>query len=226
MSEAVVQATLPHLSPPVRAMVQLQMLTGARSDEVCALRAVDIDRTDPEVWIYRPQRHKTAHHGQERVVFIGPRAQAVILPFLAPNLAAYLFRPEAARAWRAERQRSKHPSSMTLHGAHCTERSRVKVPVRPLRERYDKNTYAQAVRRACRLAFPAPPGLDDEQARAWRRQHSWHPHQLRHTFGTAVRARHGAEMVGTMLGDQSPNMVAVYAEANIERGRTVAKQLG
>ncbi len=53
VADAVVEATLPFVLPPVRAMIRLQRLTGARPGEVCAMRACDIDMTGA-VWLYRP----------------------------------------------------------------------------------------------------------------------------------------------------------------------------
>ena len=43
--EDLVQAVLPHVPSVVAAMIQLQMLTGMRPGEVCAMRACDIDHT-------------------------------------------------------------------------------------------------------------------------------------------------------------------------------------
>ena len=40
---------------------------------------MDVDQTGT-VWRYRPQSHKTEHHGRERVVFIPVQAQAIIAP--------------------------------------------------------------------------------------------------------------------------------------------------
>lgn len=51
-----VEKTLPHLSLHVRAMVRLQMLTGARPGEVCLLKPEHLDLTG-EVWVWRPQEH-------------------------------------------------------------------------------------------------------------------------------------------------------------------------
>src|SRR5262249_52884377 len=61
-----VRAVLPHVLPPVRAMIELQRLTGARPGEVCILRDCDVDRSGP-VWLYRPTRHKTTHKGKDRL---------------------------------------------------------------------------------------------------------------------------------------------------------------
>jgi len=76
-----VAATLLHLDAHLRAMVELQRRTGMRPGEVCGLTQEEVDRS-ADVWLYRPARHKTAHHGRDRVVPIGPRARAVLTAFL------------------------------------------------------------------------------------------------------------------------------------------------
>src|SRR5262249_12070837 len=76
--DAAVDATLPHLPAVVADMVRLQRYTGARPAEVCILRPCDLDRSG-DVWLYRPQTHKTQHHGRDRVILIGPMAQEVLL---------------------------------------------------------------------------------------------------------------------------------------------------
>jgi len=81
VDDTVVDATLPHLRPVVTAMVQFERLTGARPDEVCRMRPRDIDRSG-EIWRYVPESHKTEHHGRDRIVFIGPRAQEILRPYL------------------------------------------------------------------------------------------------------------------------------------------------
>ena len=74
VQDSVVEATLPLLPPIVRHMVQIQRLTGVRPGELCIMRPSDIDRTG-DVWTYTPERHKTEHHGKDRSIAIGPRAQ-------------------------------------------------------------------------------------------------------------------------------------------------------
>jgi len=53
-----------------------------RPGEVVQMRMEDIDLSG-EIWIYRPSSHKTEHHGRERLGPVGPKAQAVLQPFLA-----------------------------------------------------------------------------------------------------------------------------------------------
>jgi integrase len=97
--EAVVDATLPCLPTVVADMVRLQRLTGARPAEMCILRPCDVDRSG-EVWSYRPASHKTEHHGRERVILIGPKAQAVLLPYILRDAETYCFAPDEGESRR------------------------------------------------------------------------------------------------------------------------------
>ncbi len=76
-----IDAVKPYVSRQVWAMIQLQLLTAARGGEVAAIRPCDIDTTG-KIWIYQPVEHKTAHHGHSRTIYLGPRAQEVLRPFL------------------------------------------------------------------------------------------------------------------------------------------------
>lgn len=85
-----VEATLPHLDPdPARravleAMVRTQLLTGCRPGELCGLRAADVDRAG-DVWRWEVDAHKTLHRQARRrpkPIFVGPKAQAVLGPYL------------------------------------------------------------------------------------------------------------------------------------------------
>lgn len=60
VAEEVVRDTLPHMPRAVAAMVEVQLLTGCRVNEVVAMKAKDVDRAS-EPWEYRPGRHKTDH---------------------------------------------------------------------------------------------------------------------------------------------------------------------
>jgi integrase len=77
-----VDATLPFLTSPVRAMAQLQLCTGMRPGEVTATRTIDID-TSGKTWRYRPGSdqgphgaHKNAWRGQDRVVILDRRRRS------------------------------------------------------------------------------------------------------------------------------------------------------
>lgn len=105
VADDVVERTLPHLPPVVGDMVRFQRLTGARPGEVCSIRPMDLDRTG-KVWEYRPASHKTQHVGRERVVFIGPQAQAILVPYLLLPADACCFSPAESENKRRQEMRA------------------------------------------------------------------------------------------------------------------------
>jgi integrase len=95
-----IEVTRNHVSRQVQALIDLQLLTGARPGESVVLRRADID-TSAEPWKYKPLQHKTAHHDQERIVRFGPKAHGILSGFLldrAPE--AFLFSPAEAERER------------------------------------------------------------------------------------------------------------------------------
>jgi integrase len=113
VADAWVDAIRPPLvSPVVRAMIDLQLLTGMRPGEVWQMRTCDIGR-DFEVWHYTPQTHKSAPHGDERVIHLGPQAQDVVRPYLKLDTQAYLFSPAASDEWWREQRRAARKTPLS-----------------------------------------------------------------------------------------------------------------
>jgi integrase len=77
VADDIVDATMPFVCPVVADMVRFQRLTGCRPGEVRDLRPMDVDRGG-KVWQDRPATHKTTHKGRERIIFIGPKAKAIL----------------------------------------------------------------------------------------------------------------------------------------------------
>ena len=141
VSDADIDATLPHLPDAVRAMVQFQRLTSCRPVEVRILRPGDVN-TDVDVWVYRPKSHKTEHHGRERRIYIGPKAQMMLRPWLLRPAEAYCFSP-----------RESAKSEVSTYGA-AAEPARGFHHPRPSRRRdhYSKDAYGRAIL-SSRIAF-------------------------------------------------------------------------
>jgi site-specific recombinase XerC len=84
-----VEAAIPFLHPePTKraifeAMVRLQLVSGLRPGELCAMTPGHLDRTRGDLWRYEPHDHKNRHRGARRVVWIGPRGQAILATLLA-----------------------------------------------------------------------------------------------------------------------------------------------
>jgi integrase len=233
VDNATIDATLPYLPDVPADMVRFQRLTGARPGEVCILRPCDIDRTG-DVWLYRPESHKTQHHGKERNILIGPKAQAVLLRYLARDHEAYCFRPcdSMGKHFAARNAARKTPLS-------CGNRpgtNRRKKPRKAPGERYAVDAYRRAIANACDKAFPHPElsgvpldKLAPEQVvelRAWQSAHRWAPNQLRHAAATEVRREFGLEAAQVILGHSQANITQVYAERDLAKGVLVAAAIG
>ncbi len=242
VADAVVDATLPHLMPTVVAMVEVQRLTGMRPGEVCAMTTGAID-TSGRVWLYKPDHHKTAHHGHSRVIALGPRAQAAISRHLRPDLSAPLFSPAESER---ERRAAAHGRRVTPDNAGNTiGTNRRRRPVRTPSDCWDTQAYGRAIGYGCRRAFPLPSLLDrrDGETRAawwarlsaeeheavkrWWREHSWAPNQLRHARATEVRRTFGLEGAAATLGHSKLETTAEwYAERSRELAERVALAIG
>jgi integrase len=217
-----VEAVLPHVSPQVRAMIRLQLLTGMRSGEVCIMRSCDIDTTG-KLWVYRPAHHKTQHHGHVREVYLGPKAQDVLRPFLKADLAAYVFDPRDAERHRRQNQHARRRTPLAYGNRPGT--NLVTERRRQPGDHYTNESYRRAISRACDAADQfAKGGLmigNDERAIP-----SWHPHQLRHTAATELRKTHGLEAAQVILGHRTLTVTQVYAEKNVEAAMKIMTAVG
>lgn len=107
-----VDATMPLLSGQVATMIELQLATGMRPGEVCAMSMEQIDRSDPAAWIYRLRQHKTLHRGKDRFIPLLPQKQRLLVPFLRADDEP-LFQPREAEAERRREQRAARVTRLT-----------------------------------------------------------------------------------------------------------------
>lgn len=217
-----VNAVLPNVSPPVAAMIQLQLLTGMRAGEVVIMRPSDIDRSRP-IWVYEPSRHKTQYRGKLRQIPLGPQAQEVLTPFLDRPGDQHLFSPVEAEAWRND-QRAVHRSNgrkTKIYPSELRSREKRKIAAkrrrskRPKRNCYDVDAFRRSVtygiERTRKLGVWIP---------------HWHPHQLRHAFATRVRKQFGLDGAQVALGHSHADVTQTYAEVNLAKAAEIARQIG
>lgn len=209
VGKADVEATKAHLSTPLRLAVELQELTAARPGEILSMRPMDVDRTDSDVWVYVPERHKTAMHGHARKIYLGPRAQTLVAPYLLNREPGdYIVSPKEGMAEYLENRKANRktpPSCGNKPGSN-----RRKRPQRRPRERYDVAGYRTAIKRACERAEVTP----------------WHPHRLRHTAATELRREFGLEVASILMGHRDVGISQVYAERDESKAREVARKVG
>lgn len=236
IDDAVVDATLPLLPQVVADMVRFQRLTGARPGEVCQLRPCDIDRSET-VWKYTPREHKTEHHGKERTIFIGPRAQETLRPYLLRGDREFCFRPIDSEI---KRNRERHESRITPLSCGNLPGKRNRKATRAAGEQYTNDSYRRAIVRACELAFGMPDELRRidykasrekraelyKRASKWRAAHCWHPNQLRHNVATEVRKRYGLEGAQVVLGHSRAAVTEIYAERDMAKAAAIMAEVG
>ena len=172
--------------------------------------------SNPNCWIYRPGSdqgehgtHKTAHHGHDRSILIGPRAQEVIRPFLKPDMAAYLFCPQDATQERNEKRRAKRQTPLYPAHVRLQARKRKRRPRRAPGGAYTARVYARAIARACKKA-----GVPE-----------WGPNRLRHSRATELRG-FGLDMVKTILGHSKVETSQVYAEKDMLAAMELVARIG
>lgn len=231
-----VAAVQPFVSQQIWAMIRLQLLTGARPGEVTQMRGCDLNMSG-ELWEYRPDSHKTQHLGRERIIVLGEEAQTIVREFLRADASEFLFSPAEARRKFDEQRKASRRTPMTP--SQRARRPRRK-PRRQPGSRYTACSYSAAVRKACEKAFNMPRELrnvstklpaDEREklcahARAWREEHCWHPHQLRHTAATEIRRMCGLEAAQVVLGHSAADVTQIYAERDLNLAREVAAKLG
>jgi integrase len=202
--EESITAIVPHLSPQVAAMIQLQHLCGARPQEVISIRPCEVLKENG-VWFYIPRSHKTQHFDRRKVIVIGPKAQAVLGPWLERDPETYCFVPAEVAAWQNQRSRKKGATKPK------SKASNESVDVRPgPGQCYTRHSYRVAVQRACRRAgVPV-----------------WSPRQLRHTRATHIRARYGLEAAKAVLGHSDTKVTEIYAERDLALAVKIMGEIG
>lgn len=244
VDDLTVEATLSFLPQVVADMVLLQRLTGMRPGECCAIRPCDVTFGTDGVWVYRPENHKSEHHNKERAIFIGPKAQAILRPYLDRDSDSYCFSPLESEAGRNADRKANRKSPMT---PSQRGREQTPKPKRSAKDHYNKDSYRRAITRACELAFGMPEQLRNipkalkavsesdqeaererlkELAKQWREEYCWSPNQLRHTAATIIRATAGIETARTVLGHSSTDVTEIYAERDNEAARAVMFKIG
>lgn len=223
VAQADIDAVLPFVAPQVAAMVQVQLHAAMRPAEVTIMRPCDIDRSNPELWIYRPHSHKSEWLERPREVYLGPRCQDVLKPYLERADDAYLFTPIEAEQQRHERRADQRDPDRKTKIYPCELRQREKRKKaaaarrrrRELQDHYSVDSYRRAIEYGIAQSRKAGVELVD-----------WTPRQLRHTMATRVRDDLGLEAAQVICGHARCDVTQVYAKRNRRLGLEVAGKLG
>jgi integrase len=177
------------------------------------MRPCDLD-TSGRVWLYRPPQHKTQHHGHERVIALGPKAQAIVRNYLTTDLQAFLFSPRKNMEERWAAQRSNRKSKVQ---PSQVSRQKARPKKRP-GDRYDVARYGHFIADAVKRHNEGKPAA----------QHipHWHPHQLRHTRALELKREFGLDVARAVLGHKSPVISEHYATLDVAKAAEVMAKMG
>lgn len=216
-----IKAVQNELTPVLSDMVEVHRLIGARPSEVCNMRPCDIDRTGL-VWVYTPASHKTEHHGHNRMIPIGPKAQEILTRYLLRDSKAFCFTPSEAFEQHCKRRHDARTTPMN-------EGNKPKHKPRSFKPNYNKDSYRRAIVRACLRINPIPDDIkaDPEKVKAWKEKHVWLPNQLRKSAATTARKQMDLETAQILLGHSSKKTTEkFYAEKDFERALEFAQRFG
>lgn len=207
-----VKSVLAEAPPVLRAMLLFAYHTGARPGEVCALEPSHLDRSG-KVWVYRvpDAANKTDVHEKDRKIFIGPKAQRVLEPWLVGRpVAGHVFSPILAEKLRQEERRAQRKTP--LYPSHLKHQAAKKkeYPGRAKRDHYDPISFRRAVKRLCDVA-----GVP-----------RWTPNRLRHNAATRYRKKYGLEVARILLGHRKMATTEIYADADSRRATQAASEVG
>jgi integrase len=204
---AMVEPVLEHLSGPLAACVRLQWCTGMRPSEALQIRMADLDRSG-DVWLYTVRAHKNGWRGHQRVVALGPEAQAILQPLLRVD-GGYLISPQDAVAERHQAARAARVTPMTPSQREREARNAKKEPA--VGDHYGIDAYRKAIHRACDAA-----GVP-----------RWSPNRLRHAKGTELTRTEGIEVARIALGHKDDQVTRRYAVgAELDLAIAVARRHG
>jgi len=188
--------------------VELQELTGMRPGEVCDMRGIDVE-AGGDVWLYRPPGHKLEHlegEASEKIICLGPKAQAIVKRYLKADTTAHLFSPADAHAQRLEARRALRKTK--LYPSHAAKRR--ENPTGRLGRRYTEGAYRKAVHYACKLA-----GVT-----------KWNPNQLRHAAATRLQKKYGRDGSRVVLGHKHESTTEIYLDPDVQKAMQIAREVG
>jgi len=202
------QELLLHLPGPVKAMLQLINLTAMRSGDVCLMRPMDIDQSEP-VWKYLPSKFKRSELSgtKQRVLMIGPKGQKILAPFLENRSPeSYVFSPkETMEEHFLERRKNRktkvQPSQITR---------KKPAPKRTPGLKYNSQSFYAAIQRVVKKL-----GLG-----------KIFPNQIRHGTGTRIRKEFGLENAKIVMGHTNFGTTEIYAERDTTKAMEVMGKIG
>lgn len=196
-------AIMPLLPKTIRDIVNVQLITAARPDEVLGLTraSIDTDADEHGNWratvTYRKDPSDRTDSGR-RSFLVFPAATEILAPYLAKR------RDGERLFWTRDAVhqalgRPLTPREVDRYGTSC-----------------EPGWYRSRLLKACEKAIPMPEGLEGKARADWRAANWVTPYQLRHLAGTVMRERFDLEWTQVQMGHKRRETTERYARPNGE----------
>lgn len=96
-----VEATIKKLTRTLANMVRFQLATACRPGELVRITPGMVDRSS-DVWIIELEEHKTASRGKSRTIYVGPKGQDILRPYLLRGQDEACFSPKESERERLD----------------------------------------------------------------------------------------------------------------------------
>jgi integrase len=203
--DAVVNATLPYLSPTIADMVRIQRLAAMRPSEVCRMQVGDVD-CSKEIWVYRPGNHKGTWREHHKAVALGRHEQAILAPRMLGKMPdQYVFTPKEAMQERRERDAGQRKTKVQP-SQQARRKKRAENQKRKYGESYNANSYRRPITRAIKTVNE---GLPVEKQIP-----HWFPYMLRHAAVTDLAETDGLDVARAVAGQRSVDVTQRYNHAD------------
>ena len=221
------EAVRGYLPSPVMSALEIMSLSGGRPSEILNLCPRDIDRGG-EVWRVVLTQHKTAHLGKTRVLHFGPKAQAILRPFLLRADHAFLFSP--AESYQ-EMLDGRHEARVTppKQGNNIGTNRAAKPKTIP-GDHYDHAAFRRCVSRAIDRV-----NRDREKENVTRLAaglsevpmlRAFTPYEGRHACATRIREAASLDAAAAVLGHAKISMTEHYSKLNGDLAAAMMAKLG
>lgn len=202
VDDSVINYTLPILPPTVARFVRFLRGTGARPSELCKIQVKDLIRLDNGLYLFAPDKHKTAAKNKKRYIAFSHSESAEIEEVIAGKSPDdYLFSPKdlALEIFdKKHRERKTKVQPVQINRA----RRRKKNRLARFRDYFTTESIGRTLRyRIMKFNKSAPANKQIPY---------WTLYQVRHAAFTANSAAFGIEQAAKIAGHASPDMAKVY----------------
>ena len=218
-----------HLGLDVRIMLDLQLLTGMRPNEVCGMRPCHLRRgPNANVLLYIcPASHNKTDHVEDshaKHIWLGPRCIKLLKMLWPKGEDEPFFSPARSEARRREllaanRSTPHYPSHSKT--ARTGRRREAGILPQSLGEMYTASTYRKACVRAGERLLAADVAAGVRPAERFQ---PFTPYQIRHLRGTIIAEREGLKVARDVLGHKNIQTTLRYVKTRDARlARTAIK---